>query len=111
MSAPAVHLDFQKLYEGSEARDRTLSNKARIEVAVRSIQPTAKGQASVRFSTQKVDAGSGVKEAARHWIAAVAYVYAAAPMRAEDRRINPLGFQVTSYRADPESVAAEEAKP
>jgi len=32
----------------------------------------------------------------------VAFTYTRAPMLEADRLRNPLGFQVTSYRADPE---------
>ncbi len=110
MSAPDVQQDYRKLYEGAEARDKALGPNARIVVTVRSIQPTAKGQASVRFVTEQVNA-NGAKEPPRNWIATVAYTYVSAPMRAEDRRVNPLGFQVTSYRADPESVSGREGKP
>ncbi len=109
MSAAEVQQDYHKLYDGAEARDRVLANKARITVTIRSIQPTSKGQAVVRFATEKVDTANGTKEPLRHWIATIAYAYMAAPMRAEDRRINPLGFQVTSYRVDPESAAGTES--
>lgn len=111
MSAPEVQRDYHQLFDGPEARDGVLGDKARIEVAMRSIQPTAKGQAVARFATVKIDAGSGMKEPPRHWIATIGFTYVSAPMRAEDRRINPLGFQVTSWRVDPESVAGKEGGP
>ena len=38
------------------------------------------------------------------WIATVAFNYTKAPMNEADRLRNPLGFQVVSYRADPEVV-------
>jgi type IV secretion system protein VirB8 len=38
------------------------------------------------------------------WIATVAFTYTKAPMNEADRLRNPLGFQVISYRADPEVV-------
>jgi type IV secretion system protein VirB8 len=38
------------------------------------------------------------------WIATVAFTYTKAPMNEADRMRNPLGFQVVSYRADPEVV-------
>ena len=37
-------------------------------------------------------------------VATIGYQYVAAPMHEEDRLVNPLGFQVTSYRVDPETV-------
>jgi type IV secretion system protein VirB8 len=38
------------------------------------------------------------------WIATVAFIYTKAPMNEADRLRNPLGFQVVSYRCDPEVV-------
>jgi type IV secretion system protein VirB8 len=38
------------------------------------------------------------------WIATVAFTYTKAPMAEADRLRNPLGFQVISYRSDPEVV-------
>jgi type IV secretion system protein VirB8 len=38
------------------------------------------------------------------WIATVAFNYTKAPMNEADRLRNPLGFQVVSYRADPEVI-------
>ena len=38
------------------------------------------------------------------WIATIAFTYTKAPMAEADRLRNPLGFQVISYRSDPEVV-------
>jgi type IV secretion system protein VirB8 len=38
------------------------------------------------------------------WIATMAFTYTKAPMNEADRLRNPLGFQVISYRSDPEVV-------
>ncbi len=35
-----------------------------------------------------------------HWVATITFVYRNSPMKLEDRRLNPLGFQVVSYRND-----------
>ncbi|MCL1077097.1 Type IV secretory pathway component [Parashewanella spongiae] len=35
-----------------------------------------------------------------HWVATVTFVYRNAPMSLQDRQLNPLGFQVLSYRND-----------
>ncbi len=110
MSAPDVQGEFQKLYGGMSGRDIVLGNKARIVVEMRSIQLVSKGRAVLRFSTRQT-ADNGVAAETRTWIATVAYLYASAPMRVEDRRINPLGFQVTSYRVDPETVTGKEGRP
>ncbi len=37
--------------------------------------------------------------------------YSGEPMSADDRFLNPLGFQVVSYRRNPENLAFEPAEP
>lgn len=103
LSSPDVQRQYYALYEGPEARDSKLSNRVRILPTIRSIQLNGKGQATVRFTTRDVYT-NGTLPVTKHWIATVGYKYVAAPMNREDRRVNPLGFQVTSYRVDPEVV-------
>lgn len=38
-----------------------------------------------------------------HWAATITYIYRSTPMAVQDRLINPLGFQVLSYRNDQEA--------
>lgn len=71
------------------------------QVAVRAISFVAPGVANVRFH-RVVRRGTQAEES--DWIATVAYAYTKAPMSEGDRLRNPLGFQVSSYRADPEVV-------
>jgi type IV secretion system protein VirB8 len=42
-----------------------------------------------------------------HWTATITFRYVGAPMKQKDRDINPLGFQVTEYRVDPDSPGPE----
>ncbi|WP_455474054.1 virB8 family protein [Bartonella sp. B30(2025)] len=102
LSSPAVQQEFYKIYDGENARDKVLSNKARITVKVRSIQPNGRGQATVRFTTQQLNSSGAVDGPQHHQIATIGYTYVGAPMKSSDRLLNPLGFQVTSYRADSE---------
>lgn len=39
-----------------------------------------------------------------HWTATITFKYSGAPMKQRDRDRNPLGFQVTEYRVDPDAV-------
>lgn len=119
LSDPDVQRDYYALFEGSQARDKVLKNHAKIIVSVRSITPTPEGAtpetgspgtgspgsgiAVVRFSTQ-VKHSNGHNEPLHHWIATIGYTYKDAVISSFDRRINPLGFQVTSYRVDPETL-------
>ncbi|WP_208432332.1 virB8 family protein [Bartonella taylorii] len=102
LSAASVQQEYYKIYDGENARDKVLSNKARITVKVRSIQPNGLGQATVRFTTQQLDSNGATTGPKQHQIATISYTYIGAPMKSSDRLLNPLGFQVTSYRSDPE---------
>jgi type IV secretion system protein VirB8 len=71
------------------------------QVEIRAISFVSASVADVRFH-RTVRLASQVTES--DWIATVAFSYTKAPMAEADRLRNPLGFQVTSYRADPEVV-------
>ncbi|WP_421937317.1 virB8 family protein [Phenylobacterium sp.] len=71
------------------------------QVTVRAISFVAPKVANVRFH-RVVRQGGQVAES--DWIATLAFAYAKAPMSEADRLRNPLGFQVSSYRADPEVI-------
>ncbi len=59
--------------------------------------------ALVRFETARREADGGLTPQGS-FVAVMAFRYTGAPMRMEDRFINPLGFQVVSYRRDSSSV-------
>ncbi|MDE1466115.1 virB8 family protein [Aurantiacibacter sp. D1-12] len=84
----------------------------RISVDVRSVSSLAQDRALVRFSTTRTDPG-GQPQVAQHWAAVIDYGFSNAEMSEQDRYINPLGFQVTRYRRDaetlPEVMEAQEA--
>lgn len=83
-----------------------------VDVRVKSVSPLGANAALVRFDTIRNDAGTQ-PGAASPWVAIVRYRYSNAPMSLDDRFVNPLGFQVTSYRKDPEALppAAPEQPP
>lgn len=71
------------------------------QVDIRAVSFVSPGVANVRFhriARQSAQVGES------DWIATLAFAYAKAPMGEGDRLRNPLGFQVSSYRADPEVV-------
>lgn len=74
---------------------------ADVQVSVRAISFVAPSVATVRFHRT---ARSGAQVLETDWIATAAFAYAKAPMGEGDRLRNPLGFQVSSYRADPEAT-------
>jgi len=116
LSDPEVQREYYAIFEGAQARDTILKDRAKIIVTVRSITPTPEtdasesgspgGTAVVRFSTQ-VKHHNGSIDPLHHWIATIGYTYKDAVMSSVDRRINPLGFQVTSYRIDPETLTSQ----
>ncbi len=71
------------------------------QLDVRAISFVSDRVANVRFHRT---ARSGQQVTENDWIATIAFSYTQAPMAEADRWRNPLGFQVTSYRADPEVV-------
>jgi type IV secretion system protein VirB8 len=79
-----------------------LGPKAEADVEVRAISFVNPKVANVRF--HKVARQADGQTAASDWIATIAFAYTKAPMAEGDRLRNPLGFQVASYRADPEIV-------
>lgn len=94
-------------YIGSMARNSADSpiNRYRstetLEVQVKSVSQIDRGAALVRFDTI-LQTSNGQRTLDGSWIAAVNYQFSDAPMSYEDRLINPLGLQVTSYRRDAE---------
>ena len=77
-----------------------------VDVRVKSVSPLGKNSALVRFETVRNDSGAQPQPAAS-WVAVIRYRYSDAPMSLEDRFVNPLGFQVTSYRKDAEVLTPE----
>ena len=73
-----------------------------IQARVKSVSRLNPGVALVRFDTQLGDR-TGRVDTSQPWIAVVRYRYMDAPMRLEDRLVNPLGFQVLGYRRDAEA--------
>ena len=71
------------------------------QIDVRSISFVSPKVATVRFH-RVVRQATQVSES--DWVATLAFTYTKAPMLEADRLRNPLGFQVISYRADPEVV-------
>ena len=74
-----------------------------IDTRVKSVSSLGGNSALVRFETVRRDAGGAVQPGAS-WVAVIRYRFTAEPMRAEDRFVNPLGFQVVRYRRDQEAV-------
>lgn len=81
-----------------------LTNGSTVRTEVKSISSLSNDSALVRFVTLQADRGGGA-QAPEHWAAIVNYDFSGAEMSADDRLLNPLGFQVTHYRRDQEALA------
>jgi type IV secretion system protein VirB8 len=73
-----------------------------LDVRMKSVSPIGSNAALVRFDTVRSDSGAQAQPP-NSWVAVIRYRYSTEPMKLEDRFVNPLGFQVTGYRKDPEA--------
>ncbi len=74
-----------------------------VSTTIKSVSLLTPSTALVRFDTTRQEAGASIGEI-RAYAAVLSFRYMGAPMRMEDRFVNPLGFQVLSYRRDAESA-------
>lgn len=86
----------------------TLPHRALLETEVRSISLLNEGTAMIRFAVTRTDPG-GSRQEPQNWVSIVKFRFSGEAMSAADRMVNPLGFQVTSYRRDMEALPAAAA--
>lgn len=79
---------------------------AKVNITVKSTSFIKPNVALVRFVKEIVRGPD--KPELSHWASTITFKYVGAPMSDGDRAINPLGYQVTDYRTDPESLTAVE---
>jgi type IV secretion system protein VirB8 len=118
--AANLQRDYRKvaLWSGGDARQRyiatmngsntsspiaQLGNGTIVRTEVKSVSSLSNDSALVRFVTVRTDRG-GREQAPEHWAAIINYRFSGAEMSADDRLVNPLGFQVTRYRRDREAL-------
>lgn len=105
LSSQQVGASYAALFEGKEALDKTYGTSVRATVEIVSVVPNGRGTGTVRFikTTKRVDDdGPGT---VTKWVATVAYEYRNPSLISESQRlVNPFGFQVLSYRVDPEMI-------
>ena len=120
--ATTLRDDYRKaqLWSAPDARDAYVRAMARrspqsplvlypptttVRAVVKSVSMLTPTTALVRFDSERRDAGA-TSAVVQPFTAAVAFRWTGAPLRAEDRWLNPLGFQVTRYRRDAETTGA-----
>lgn len=101
---PVFEPYFQQINPENPNSPTTMyGTKGTIEARVTNITFIGTRHAQVRF-VKRVQPDTDVPVQETRWIATVTYEFLNPPIKEEDRLINPLGFQVTSYRLDPETV-------
>jgi type IV secretory pathway component VirB8 len=107
-STSAIAKEYAALFEGENALDKKYGAKVRATVKIQSVVPTSPTTGTVRFSkiTKFVEGNSPGEET--RWVATVAFSFNN-PMKLKEseRLTNPFGFQVVSYRVDPEMGGAK----
>ena len=103
MSAPDVWNEYSEFYRSDISPVKTLKKNVTVQVNIKSI--TFVGDtAQVRFEKIVRQRNQSASQAQRaRLIATIGYDYVTAPMKEEDRLVNPLGFQVFHYRVDQET--------
>ena len=74
-----------------------------VQITVKSISLLSANSALVRFDAEHVTGGTAPAQR-QPYTAVIGFRYTGAPMRTEDRFLNPLGFEVTAYRRDAETT-------
>ena len=109
-----------QLWSAGEARDQYLREMAAtnpqspvklyppttvVQTTIKSVSLINPSSALVRFDVERRDGGASSGQV-RPYSAVIGFRYTGAPMRAEDRFVNPLGFQVIRYRRDAETAGS-----
>lgn len=105
MSVPQVFNEYRNYITSKVSPVSLLKENKKIKVKVLSVS-FINGVGQVRFSKQVVSA-SGEPDAViptTYWLASIAYDYNHDVKLEQQRLINPLGFQVLSYRVDTETL-------
>ena len=94
---------FAAIYRGSnpDSPQNIYGRGTTSRINIVSISLINANVASVRYM-RTVTRGDDVRTT--HWVATLTFAYVNAPMSSTDRLVNPLGFVVSDYRADPEAI-------
>ncbi|WP_313614913.1 virB8 family protein [Agrobacterium sp.] len=94
---------FAASYRGSnpDSPQNTYGRSTTSRINIVSISLINTNVASVRYM-RILTRGDDVRTT--HWVATLTFSYVNAPMSSTDRLVNPLGFVISEYRADPEAI-------
>jgi type IV secretion system protein VirB8 len=94
--------EFKKLWSASYEQNpsKLYGNNASVDIRIKSVSLISENLASVRFIKTKTALD---QETASHWNAIIEFGYSEKPLKMLERFQNPLGFEVISYRTNPET--------
>lgn len=104
LATPDVGAEYAALFEGKDDIQKRYGSQYRVTVDIVSVVPNGRGVGTVRFTKtlKRVDDANSAGQVSR-WVATIGYEYRnPSRLRASSRLVNPFGFQVRSYRVDPE---------
>lgn len=103
LSGPTEQRRWADRFRGTnpDSPQNLYGRAAEASVSIRAVGFINPEVANVRYR-RTVRRAQQVEES--DWIATIAFAYTRAPMTEADRLRNPLGFQVLSYRSDPEVI-------
>ena len=106
LSSPAVQGEYSKIYHNNpNAPHLKLRGEYKVVAKINAITFIGK-TAQIRFEKQMIPVTGDLDKVIppQKMIATIGYEYTDKPFSEKDRAVNPLGFQVTSYRVDPENT-------
>ncbi|WP_010103742.1 virB8 family protein [Verminephrobacter aporrectodeae] len=103
-------LEQQKYYQVFNPKNpmsplNVYGHYAKVKTRIKSTSFINPNVALVRY-TKEIERGLDNPQVT-HWAATITFKYTKAPMAEKDRAINPLGFQVTEYRNDPDALTPD----
>jgi type IV secretion system protein VirB8 len=99
MASAELERDFEP--SNPNSKDKVFGRETKIEVTVKSVSFLNKNTATVRLQTITKRQNTAKAE---DWVSVIRFRYTTSPLKNEYRFDNPLGFQVTDYRRDQESL-------
>jgi len=107
-SSSEVAKQYAMLFQGPRAIDQVYGQQYMVKTKIVSVVPQGNGIAQVRFEKNvKPRQNPEADGQTSKWIATIGYEYKkVAKMKESQRLLNPLGFNVQSYRIDAEMIDA-----
>lgn len=107
LSSPAVGSAYYAAIRPDNPASPTAvyRDKGIVDIEVTSVTFIGQRHAQVRYLRRELrDGPATVNPLENRWIATITYEYVNPPMTEAARLVNPVGFRVTEYRIDPETV-------